>query len=60
MAGFHEPAMPLLDVAGSEGRLAPAQMVCEVPKLNTGVRLALTLTVNVVALAHWLPEGVNV
>ena len=60
MAGFQEPEMPLFEVAGSEGTEPPAQMVCEVPKLKIGVRFAFTVTVNVVAIAHWAPEGVKV
>jgi hypothetical protein len=50
----------LPDVAGNAGTALPAQMVSVVPKVNVGVMFGLTVTVNVVPLAHWPPAGVNV
>ena len=58
--GFQLPVIPLPDVAGSDGTVPPAHMVREVPKLNVGVILGLTVTVNVVPVAHCPGEGVNV
>jgi hypothetical protein len=52
--------MPLFDIAGNSGTLRPAQIVREVPKSNAGVRLALTVTLNLVAVAHCPGDGVNV
>jgi beta-lactam-binding protein with PASTA domain len=43
--GLQVPLIPLADVAGSDGTVPPAQMVKEVPKLNTGVTFGLTVTV---------------
>ena len=51
-AGIQLPDMPLEDVPGSAGTVPPEQMVNEVPKLNAGVVLGFTVTVNVVAVAH--------
>jgi hypothetical protein len=50
----------LSEVAGNAGTLPPAQIVSDVPKLNAGITLALTVTVNVVPFAHWFGLGVNV
>jgi hypothetical protein len=44
--------MPLVDVLGRVGTLAPLQIVKEVPKLNVGVRIGFTVTVNVAVVAH--------
>jgi hypothetical protein len=52
--------MPFVDVAGSEGTPAPAQMVSDAPKLNVGTVFEFTLTVKVVDTAHCPAEGVNV
>ena len=52
--------MPFVDVLGRVGTVPPAQIVRLVPKLNTGVRFGLTVTVNVVAVAHSPVVGVNV
>lgn len=52
--------MPLSDVPGNVGTDAPAQMVRVVPKLNVGVTLGFTVTVNVVGVAHNPAVGVNV
>ena len=52
--------MPLSDAVGNEGTLTPAQIVKDVPNANVGVMFGLTVTVNVVPFAHWLPPGVKV
>mgnify|MGYP006174046501 FL=1 len=52
--------MPLVDAAGNAGTVPPAQIVNVVPKLNVGVMFGLTVTVNVVAVAHKPAVGVNV
>jgi hypothetical protein len=59
-AGFHEPAIPLVEVVVSIGTAPFAQITRLVPKLNTGVVFGLTVTVNEVAVAHWPADGVNV
>lgn len=58
--GDQVPLIPLFDVPGNVGTLAPAQTVREGPKLKLGVMFGLTFTVKVVGLAHWLPLGVKV
>jgi hypothetical protein len=60
VAGFHVPVMPLVDVVGNAGTVAPAQMVRLVPKLKTGVRFGLTVTVKLVVVAHSPAVGVKV
>jgi hypothetical protein len=50
----------LVEVVGNAGTPAPAQIVSEVPKLNVGVMFGLTVTVNVVVVAHCPADGVNV
>ena len=52
--------MPLSEVVGKEGTVAPSQILSDVPKLNVGVIFGLTVTVNVVGLAHNPSVGVNV
>ena len=52
--------MPLLDVVGSDGAVAPAQIESVVPKLNVGVIFGLTLTANDAVVAHWPASGVKV
>ena len=59
-AGFHVPAMPLADAEGNEGTVPPAQIVNDVPKLKVGVTFDVTVTVNVVGVAHNPAPGVNV
>jgi hypothetical protein len=59
-AGLQVPVIPFEDVIGSEGTLPPAQMESEVPKLNVGVTIGLTVTVNVVGTEHCPAVGVNV
>ena len=50
----------MLDVVGKAGTVPPAQTVRLVPKLNVGVILGLTVTENVVPVAHCPAPGVNV
>ena len=52
--------MLLADVAGKVGTPPPAHIVKEVPKLNVGVMFEVTVTVNVVVVAHNPAVGVNV
>lgn len=52
--------MLLVDVVGKTGTVAPAQIVCAIPKLNVGVIFKFTVTVNVAVVAHCPAEGVNV
>jgi hypothetical protein len=58
--GLQVPVIPLFDVVTKDGTLPPAQRVREVPKLNVGTMFGLTVTVNVVAVAHCPAVGVNV
>ena len=50
--GLHVPTMPLSDVVGKVGTVPPAQITSEVPKLNVGIVFGVTVTVNVVVVAH--------
>lgn len=59
-AGFQVPVIPLEEVVGNTGAVAPAQIVRLVPKLNVGVRIGLTVTVNVAVVAHNPAVGVKV
>ena len=59
-AGVQLPVIPLDEVLGKEGTVAPAQMVIELPKLNVGVMFGFTVTVNVVVVAHCPEDGVKV
>jgi hypothetical protein len=54
------PVIPLSDVLGKVGTDPPAHIVNEVPKLNVGVTLGLTVTLNVAVVAHCPASGVNV
>ncbi len=58
VAGIHVPVMPFVDVVGSIGEVAPAQIGLTVEKV--GVMLELTVTSNVVVAAHCPEAGVNV
>lgn len=58
VAGFHVPAMPLLEVAGKATGVAPVQYGPKAVKV--GVMLELTTTVMVAVLAHGLPVGLKV
>lgn len=59
-AGFHVPLIPFVDVVGKVGTAPPAQIDKLPPKLNVGVMLGLTVTSNVVLVAHCPAVGVNV
>ena len=59
-AGLHVPVILLVDVVGSVGTVAPAQIVAVVPKLNVGVMFGATVTVYVVVVAHKPTVGVKV
>ena len=59
-AGLHVPAIPFCDVAGSDSTVPPAQIVRLVPKLKEGTIFGLTVTVNVLVVAHKPAVGVNV
>ena len=58
--GDQLPAKPLSDVEGKAGTDAPAQIVIDVPKLNTGFCIGFTVTVNVVGNAQTPAAGVKV
>ena len=58
--GFHVPVMPFVDAAGNVGTVPAAQVVSDVPKVNVGVILGFTVTVNVAVVAHNPAVGVNV
>ena len=60
VAGLHVPVTPLLDVVGNAGTVDPIQMEALVPKLNVGVSIGLTVTVNVCVVAHTPAVGVKV
>ena len=60
LAGLHVPVMPLLDVVGKAGAVAPEQILTLVPNVNVGVIFGLTVTVNVCVVAHCPAVGVNV
>lgn len=59
-AGLHVPVIPFVEVVGNTGAVAPLQMIAAVPKLNAGVILALTFTLNVTGNAHKPAAGVKV
>jgi len=58
--GLHVPLILFVDVIGKVGTVPPAQIVRVVPKLNVGVIFGLTVTVNVVVVAHCPAVGVKV
>jgi hypothetical protein len=58
--GLHVPVIPLSEVVGKTGTAPPAHIVSEVPNANVGVVLGVTVTVNVVVVAHNPAVGVNV
>lgn len=60
VAGLQLPVIPLEEDPGSAGALAPEQSVSVVPKLNVGVTIGFTVTVNVAVVAHCPAVGVNV
>jgi hypothetical protein len=49
-----------VDIAGNVVTVSPAQMVELVPKLKVGGTFGLTVTVNVVVVAHCPAVGVKV
>ena len=57
-AGDQVPVMPLVDVNGSTGAVAPEQIGATAAKV--GVTLGVTVTVNVVVVAHCPASGVKV
>jgi hypothetical protein len=57
-AGFQVPLIPLFEVDGSIGGAAFTHN--GPTALNTGIIAALTVTVKLVAVAHWPAAGVNV
>ena len=58
--GLHVPLIALSDVVGSVGTVPPAHTVSDVPKLNVGITLGVTVTVNVIGNAQTPAVGVNV
>ncbi len=58
--GFQVPVMLFVEVTGNAGTDAPAQIASDEPKLNVGGTFELTVTVNVVVVAHFPAVGVNV
>jgi hypothetical protein len=60
IAGLHVPLTPFADVVGNTGTVPPAHIVIDVPKLKLGTVLGVTVTLNVVGLAHDPAVGVNV
>ena len=44
--------IPLFDVVGNAGTVAPAQIVSDVPKLNVGVMFGFMVTVKVAVVPH--------
>ena len=57
-AGVHVPVIPLSDVVGNGANIVPEQIAAT--GLNVGVIAGLTVTVNVVVLAHCPASGVKV
>ena len=57
-AGAHVPVIPLLDVVGRTGAPDPLQIAGTA--VNVGVVCGLTVTVNVVGIAHCPAAGINV
>jgi hypothetical protein len=52
IVGLHAPVIPFDDVGGKVGTTPPLQIVSELPKLNAGVIVGFTVTVNVAGTAH--------
>ncbi len=57
--GFHVPLIPFVEVFTNAGTALPIQIDWNVPKLNTGVTIELTVTVNVYDKKQPPPAGVN-
>lgn len=60
VAGAHVPVILFADVVGNTGTVAPTQIEAVVPKLNVGVTIGFTVTVNVCVVAQTPAVGVNV
>ncbi len=60
VAGLHVPVIPLLDVVGKVGAVAPAQILALVPNANVGVTTGLTAILMVTGFAQAEGSGVNV
>ena len=60
VAGLHTPLMPFNDMVGNTGTLLPAQKLSAAPNVKAGTTFGVTVTVNVVGLAHAPLLGVNV
>ena len=58
VAGAHVPVIPFVDVVGKVGAVAPEHIAAMA--LNVGVMFGLTVTVNVVVVAHCPADGVKV
>ena len=59
--GFHVPLMPFVELGFKFGMASsPAQIEMAVPKSNVGITFGLTVTVNVVVVAHNPAVGVKV
>jgi hypothetical protein len=58
VAGFHVPVKPLVEVVGKIGAVAPLQIGAIAA--NVAVIVGLTVTDNVVVIAHWPALGVKV
>jgi hypothetical protein len=50
--GLHVPVIPFMDVVDNDGTPPPAQIDKEEPKLKTGVKTGLTVTLKLVVVAH--------
>ena len=58
VAGFQVPVIPLFDVSGKIGLVAPEHIEAMAVKL--GVRIGLTVTSSVAVVAHCPSSGVKV
>lgn len=57
--GLHVPVIPFKEFVGSAGAVLPAQIEVEEPKLNSGVTIGLTVTLNEYVVAHCPGFGVK-
>lgn len=57
-AGVHVPVMPFIEVNGSTGAVEPSHIAATAAKV--GVTFGVTVTSNVIGVAHWPASGVNV
>jgi hypothetical protein len=58
--GLQVPVIPLEELLGNTGAVAPLQIDALVPKENAGVTFGVTVTAKVNGNAHWPGSGVNV